>query len=338
MDSAPAQACPPAPVHERPMKVTLDLDQLLQQGRITSAEYARLKSFAAADTGSLALNLLLGFGVVATAAGTLVLLHSAPASLVLGVVMGIAGVSVSAQSPKSWGVFGSILLLVGSLLATGGIVVMTDGRPSGFMVVTALLLIAGILARSGLLVALATIALAHAVGGATGYSHAMYLLVIQQPTLTVVLFTLVSWACYRWSLTLQPELQRLALISARTSLLLVNFGFWVGSLWGDTPGRATAWVNRNSQTIPDWAFGIAWAAALIGAGVWAARENRRWVVNLVAVFGAIHFYTQYFERLGASPGTILTAGLVAIGIALALVRYNRNDVIARPPTPAGASS
>jgi hypothetical protein len=317
------------------MKVTLDLDRLLQQGRITSADHARLKSFAAADTGSLALNLLLGFGVIATAAGTMVLLHSAPASVVLGVVMAMAGVSVSTQSAKTWGVFGSILLLVGALLAAGGIVVLTNGRPSGFLVITALLVMAGVLARSGLLVALATIALAHTVGAATGYGHAMYMLLIQEPTVTVVLFTLLSWGCYRWSLTLQPEFQRLALISARTSLLLVNLGFWVGSLWGDSPGKAArGWVARGSQTVPDWAFGIAWAAALIGAGVWAARENRRWVVNLVAVFGAIHFYTQYFERLGASPGTILTAGLVAIGIALALVRYNRTDAMSRPPTPA----
>src|ERR1700732_626476 len=127
MDSALPDRSPRPPVHERPMKVTLDLDRLLQQGRITSAEYTRLQSFAAADTGSLALNLLLGFGVIATAAGTLVLLHSAPASLVLGVVMGMAGVSVSTQSPKTWGIFGSILLLVGSLLAAGGIVVLTYG-------------------------------------------------------------------------------------------------------------------------------------------------------------------------------------------------------------------
>jgi iron complex transport system permease protein len=317
------------------MKVTVDIDKLLREGSISPADHARLKRSAATDTGSLALNLLLGFGVIATAAGTLVLLHSAPASVVLGVVLGAAGFSVSAQSPKAWGVLGSILLLVGSLISAGGVLVLTDGRPSGFMAVTALFLVAGIFARSGLLVALATLSLAHTVGAATGYGHAMYMLVIQEPTVTVVLFTLLSWVGYRWSLTLQPEFQRLALISARTSLLLVNFGFWVGSLWGDTPGRATtAWVGRSSQTIPDWAFALAWAAALIGAGSWAARENRRWVVNLVAVFGAIHFYTQYFERLGASPGTILTAGLVAIGIALALVRYNRTDVISRPPTPA----
>jgi iron complex transport system permease protein len=317
------------------MKVTVDIDKLLREGRISPADHARLKSSAAADTGSLALNLLLGFGVIATAAGALVLLHSAPGSVVLGVVMGAAGVSVSAQSPKTWGVLGSILLLVGSLLAAGGVLALTDGRTPGFMAVTALFLVAGVFARSGLLIALGTLALAHTVGAGTGYGHAMYVLVIQEPTVTVVLFTVLSWACYRWSLSLQPEFQRLALVSARTSLFLVNFGFWVGSLWGDTPGTGElGFGGRGSQTIPDWAFAIAWAAALIGAGSWAARENRRWVVNLVAVFGAIHFYTQYFERLGASPGTILTAGLVAIGIALALFRYNRTDVISRPPTPA----
>ena len=40
---------------------------------------------------------------------------------------------------------------------------------------------------------------------------------------------------------------------------------------------------------------------------WAVKANRRWVINLVAVFGAIHFYTQWFERLGADPLSVLTA-------------------------------
>jgi len=36
-------------------------------------------------------------------------------------------------------------------------------------------------------------------------------------------------------------------------------------------------------------------------GIWGAYENRRWVVNSAVTFGAIHFYTQWFERLGAQP-------------------------------------
>lgn len=185
------------------VKVTLDLDKLLRQKRISPEEYARLKSLAAADTGSLALNIFLGFGVIATAVGALAFVHSAHTS-------------------------------------------------------------------------------------------------------------------------------------SRTSLFLVNFGFWVGSLWGDSPGSSSGESFGHGESIPAGMFAIAWAAALLMTGMWAARENRRRVVNLVAVFGAIHFYTQYFERLGASPGTIVLAGLAAIGLALALVRYNRSEGDLPPSTMARA--
>ena len=307
------------------MKVTLDLDKLLRQKRITPEEYARLKSFAAADTGSLSLNLFLGFGVLATAVGALAFLHSAHTSVVLGAILIAAGIKVSSQSPKTWGVLGSTLLLVGALMSGGGIVVVTKGATAGFLVLTALAVAIGVIARSGLLVALGTLSLSAAVGAATTYGHATYTLIIKEPTLTVILFSLLSWGTYRLALQLEPERQRLALISSRTSLFLVNFGFWVGSLWGDSPGSRSAESFGHGETIPAGIFAIAWAAALLMTGMWAARENRRWVVNLVAVFGAIHFYTQYFERLGASPGSIVLAGLAAIGLALALVRYNRSE-------------
>ena len=69
---------------------------------------------------------------------------------------------------------------------------------------------------------------------------------------------------------------------------------------------------------------MAWAITLIGTGIWAARQNRRWAVNALSVFGAIHFYTQYFENLGASPSTLLIAGIIALSIAVAIARYNRS--------------
>lgn len=59
---------------------------------------------------------------------------------------------------------------------------------------------------------------------------------------------------------------------------------------------------------------IAWA--------WAWSQNRRWVVNVVAVFGAIHFYTQWFERLGASAGSVLMAGMLALAFAIGLRTLN----------------
>ena len=317
------------------MKVTVDIDKLLREGRISREEYAKLKGFATAETGSLAMNILLGFGVIATAGGTLALLHSAASSIALGAVLVFAGISLSQQAPKAWGILSSILLLVGSVLAAGGIVYLTDGNAGGFLVVTALLLVTGIWARSGLLIAMATLALSPTLGAATAYGHATYMLIIQQPTLTVVLFSLLAWGAYRMSLTLEPELQRLALISARTSILLVNFGFWVGSLWGDSFGRYH-YQETPPGSIPAVTFVIAWAAVLVVTGVWAAGQNRRWVVNTVSVFGAIHFYTQYFERLHATPGSIVIAGLGAIGIAMALTRYNRSTPLGRPPEPATA--
>ncbi|MCQ6468612.1 hypothetical protein NPN14_25635, partial [Vibrio parahaemolyticus] len=78
---------------------------------------------------------------------------------------------------KAWGVLSGILLLVGALLSGGGILVLTNGQVSGFLIVTVLLLLAGISARSGLLVAAATLALSPTIGAATAYGHATYFLV-----------------------------------------------------------------------------------------------------------------------------------------------------------------
>ena len=41
--------------------------------------------------------------------------------------------------------------------------------------------------------------------------------------------------------------------------------------------------------------------------------NRRWLVNLVALFAGIHFYTQWFERLGATPLSVLLGGVGDVG-------------------------
>jgi hypothetical protein len=98
-------------------------------------------------------------------------------------------------------------------------------------------------------------------------------------------------------------------------VFLVNFGFWIGSLWGD-------YKEEGEVVIPEWVFAALWAIALIAAGAWAWKRNRRWLVNVVAVFGAFHFYTQWFERLGASAPTVLVAGLLALGFALGLRTLN----------------
>ncbi|HEX3416791.1 MAG TPA: hypothetical protein VHT21_10375, partial [Stellaceae bacterium] len=63
-----------------------------------------------------------------------------------------------------------------------------------------------------------------------------------------------------------------------------------------SPGPRTWSLSRSGKPIS-----VAWAIGIIAVGAWAAHTNRRWVVTTAAVFGAIEFYTQWFERLGAEP-------------------------------------
>ena len=77
--------------------------------------------------------------------------------------------------------------------------------------------------------------------------------------------------------------------------------------------------------IPPLAFVVGWAFVLLGAGIWAVRENRRWVVNIAAVFGAIHFYTQWFERLRLEPMTVFVGGLLMLAFALGLWMFNKRS-------------
>ena len=49
------------------MKIVIDVDKLLEEGRITTEEYERLNALAVQETGSLAFNILIDFGVIATA-------------------------------------------------------------------------------------------------------------------------------------------------------------------------------------------------------------------------------------------------------------------------------
>jgi hypothetical protein len=297
---------------------------LVSEGKITQEECVRLKELASQETGSQGLNLLIGFGVLATTGGALALIRSATASIALGAVLEAAGITLSARYHHEWGTLGLILLLVGALTVSGGILIYTDGRIEGYVAVTAICAAVGIVARSGMLVAMAVIGLSACLGAATNYYHASYELVIRQPALTVVAFTVLALATYRLALRLPPETERLAVIASRTSLILVNFSFWVGSLWGDSLWfRPPSWSLGSGELIPDWLFAVLWAVALIGTGIWAVRLNRRWVVNTVAVFGAFHFYTQYFERLGASPATLVVGGVMALGFAVGLARYNR---------------
>lgn len=304
------------------MKITIDIDQLLQEGKITRAEYNKFNGFAARSTASLAFNLLIGFGVIAVSGAALALLPTFIAAIGLGALLTSIGVTLTAARYEQWAVLANICSLVGALLFGGGIIGLNEGDVASFLLIAATFTMVGVYARSSLLIVLAVLALSSCVGARTGYFHATYFLGLEEPTVTVVLFSVFSIAIYQLSKYLRAEYERLAINAARTGVFLVNFGFWIGSLFGDRTGHGYDRFRPGAIFLSDTTFAILWAIALMVAGIWAWQANRRWVVNVVAIFGAIHFYTQWFERLGATAGTVLQAGLIALALAIILRQLN----------------
>jgi len=319
------------------MKITLDLAKLLEQGKLTPAEAERLRGLAADDTSSLAINILVGFGVVAVSAGAVALVPMLLTLLVLGLVVFAIGLALSFWGKEQWSLLAQICLVVGALMFCAAVYAIGEGSLAAMLIVTVALACAAIAARSGLLTAASVLALAACLGARAGYWDATYTLAIYEPLVTIVLFGLLALATYYLSKSLAADYERLALIAARTSVFMVNFGFWIGSLWGDhslliramlrrDPGVLTDFSN-SPELVPPLAFIIGWAVVLIGVGIWAVRENRRWVVNIVAVFAAIHFYTQWFERLGLEPVSVLVGGLLILAFALGLWSFNKRFAV-----------
>jgi len=317
------------------VKVTLDLSRLLQDGLITREEHNRLARLGRRDTGSLLVNGLVGFGVVAVSAGIVALLPSVLTAMPLGLVLMGLGAWLVRKGGARWSVLATILVLVAALLLGASLIVLGGeppppelveemgvplyGERTAYLLVAALFAGSAILAGSGLLIALAVLLLAATLGSGAAYGHAVYAIGVEQPLATVLLFATLAAAAHAGAPRLRAAGERLANIAARTALLLVNLGFWVGSLWGDD----AAWVRSFlGGSIPRDAFGLAWAAVLLGAAIWAGRTNRRWALNLALVFGGIHFYTQWFERLGATPLSLLGGGALMLAFAIGLWRLN----------------
>ena len=154
------------------MKIVLDIDKLLEDGLITSHEYERLKRFSLKETGSLAFNILIGFGVIATAGGALALVPSSLTAIVLGTLLAVAGIVLALNMANEWGLLGSILLLVGSVIAAGGIIALSEGGAIGYLIVTVVCAFVAVFAKSSLLSIMAALALSATVGAMTAYAIA----------------------------------------------------------------------------------------------------------------------------------------------------------------------
>ena len=251
------------------MKITLDLSKLVEEGKLSSVEAERLRRLAAKDTSSLAINLLVGFGVVAVSAGALALVPRPETALILGVVVFAVGLALTFRGSEQWSLFAQICLVAGALMFSGAVLAFGKGSLTAMLTVSAALALASIIARSSLLMVAAVLALGACLGAQTGYWHATYMLAIYEPLLTIVLFSLLALGTFYASKRLSADYERLALIAARTSVFMVNFGFWIGSLWGDRlalvrsllEGDPNILTNYSvsSLVIPPMPFVIGWA-------------------------------------------------------------------------------
>lgn len=297
------------------MKVTLDLNDLVARGEITKDEADRLAKLGARDTGSLGSNILLGFGTVAVALGGGFLFPTAQSVIVIGAILFVIGLALILNKQDKWTLFAQICITVGALGIVGGVSFVTDGNFYVNIGLSLGLMVAAFAATSGLLGALAVLQFAISLGAGTAYWHGGYFTWVEEPTLTIAVLAVLSIALAFVAAQLPSAYERVALIMARTGVLMINLAFLIGSIFGDE-------IGALNTAIPAAVFSVVWAALLIGVGLWGVVANRRWVVNAAAVFGAIHFYTQWFEFLGPNPLSVLGGGILLIGFGFALRWFN----------------
>lgn len=288
---------------------------------------SRLLALAAAVTG------------LATAmGGAAYLLHEATGGtggiVALGGAVAAAGLLLHGLGPEAMRSFAAWAAVIGAAAHLGGILA-SEGAPDlaplamGYAGIATLAL--GILVDLRLLSALAVVALASSVS-ATGYLHGSYFLAILEPALLVCLLLPLAGIAAAVGRRARERLARHARIAGLMAFIWINLALWIGSLWGDRVGASFAEPGPDAPPgaepgflveIPADAFAALWALVVLVVGGWAAATGRRSVFNAAATFGAIHFYTQWFERLEAEPAAFIGAGLVAIAVAWGVYRTNQ---------------
>lgn len=316
------------------MKITLDLSKLQEEGKITAQEAERLKSLAAPGMSALGISILIGFGVVSVAASAVALVPVPATAIAIGVAVFAAGFAIAIMAAAQWHLLAQICLVIGALMFSGGVIAygegslasLADGRGGagrGCLVVRSNLLMVGAV------MALAACWRAHrlhacelfAGDGPAGRHHRVVRragarrlprLANGRPRTTKASPSPPRAPLFCWSIS------DFAFVSFCRGYLLRL----LRSLASGNPAILDESLARGA-IIPAYVFSILWAVALLVVGVWGAKANRRWVVNVAAVFGAIYFYTQWFERLGANALSVLLGGLLMLAFGLALWTFNR---------------
>ena len=321
-------------------KITLDLDALVASGKLSQSEATKLTGFAEPSRAvSTLVQVLYIFGALGLAAGVVALKPEPIVGLILALAaLGFAGL-VQATKNESLSILGIGMSIAGTLGVCGWFATEFGTETNALLintVTTLLLLVSALWFRSLFLIAFVPIGIAAMLGSGTMYWHASYGIFVQEPTLTIITFSVLALGLFAFSYKLPAIRGMQALIAARVSWIILNFGFWVGSLWGDyigehfrqyADGKYTSYEDMEKWRltafhIPDYAFVIAWALASIGTIIWL--KSHRFAVNAGITFLAINAYTQFFERFYESAWALILGGASLLVFAWALFNFDRS--------------
>jgi hypothetical protein len=307
--------------------IRIDPQQLQAEGLINADMTRLLEARALTESRfGLFVNLSLIMGALAVAAGAIALVPDATTGLLLALLAIAAAELTRRFAPDaSLKVLSAGLALMGVLGLAGWVGWQYEDTAETTLpalLITLLLGAGAVWFRSAFLMVLSVLAFGAVFGTGTGYWHACYGLFVEQPLMTIAVFGALTAGLYTLRERIAGTWKNLAGIAARTAFFLVNFAFWVGSLWGDDLGPAyryseeTDWETWRAATthVPETVFSIGWPVLLVA--IMARSRNGGFLSVTATVFLAIHAYTQYFETFGAHPWTLLVGGIVLVGLAV----------------------
>jgi iron complex transport system permease protein len=322
-------------------KITLDIDSLVAAGKITTIEASKLKALAEPNRAvSTLVQVLYILGALGLAAGVVALKPEPIVGLILALVaLGFAA-WVQATKNESLSILGVGMSIAGTLGVCGWFGTEFGTETNALLINTVLtlfVLASALWFRSLFLIALVPFGIASMLGSGTMYWHASYGIFVQEPTITVIVFGILALGLFALCSKLHAIRGMQALIAARVSWIILNFGFWVGSLWGDYIGEHFQQYEGGKYTsydemeawratafhVPDYVFVIAWAFASIATIIWL--KSHRFAVNAAITFLAINAYTQFFERYYESAWALIFGGGSLLVFAWALFNFDRSN-------------
>lgn len=298
------------------MRILINLDKLQQDGVITPELAKTLQAYSIRDTGSTAINGLLAFGAILMGIGILVWLDSKEAAALISLIIFILGYGINTYY-NTWAKLGNICMILATLIFSGATGLIINHPFFSPMLGTLILCVATVVTKSHLLISLVPFTLFAIIANNVKGTIDMSILVI-------LFYSFLSLVAWNLAKKFKNPYQSLLITFTRINIILVNFGFWTASTFGDI---ASGGLYANSY-LSSTMFSIYWLIALVSAGIWGAKRGRRFMVNTVMVFGAVHAFTHCIG-LEWYPLSDIIAGAVCIVFGLFLWRYNQKALSAK---------